>query len=630
MTDQKGLKWATPDGDAAETAVAGFVRPLIPVVLAIVTFLAFLPSLWCGFANLDDGKLIAENPAFRGLSWEHLRWMAGATLLGHWHPLTWLSFAIDYQLAGLKPYQYHLTNVLFHAANAPLLYAVILRLLRATRGLERGTASRLAAAAGTLLWSVHPLRVESVTWITERRDVLSGFFLLLTVLAYLRACPAGTGRAVASWGWYAASIGLLALSLLSKAWGMSFFAVAIVLDWYPLRRLPASPSAWLKPDAWPVLAQKMPYFALGLASAWIAGMAQRSSGATHGLEDWPLASRIAQACYGLVFYPWKTLWPTRLCILYDLPNGLNPLRPKYLACYAGLIAAVTVAVVLRRRAPWLGAAAAVYAICVAPVLGFLQSGDQFVADRYSYIACVPWSVLAAGLLAAAAGRVKAPLRAWVLAAPAAPALVLAWATWTQAWTWRDPVPLWRQAVEAEPMQLASHVNYGYTLDTRAKELEKQGRVREAGPLYEEALEHFRIATRLDPLDWRGWFPLANALRRKGEFAGAEGAYREAAKSMPQAYLPLVNLGFMLQRDLNRPDDALKAFREAVESVEHPRPGSFPSARPHLALGRALRDRGDTQGAGAAFTRALELAIQRQDSEAIQQARAELASLGNQK
>lgn len=600
-------------------------RWLIPALVFVVTCVLFAPSLSCGFVDLDDARLITENQAFRGLSWGHLRWMFGATDMGHWQPLTWLSYAIDYTIAGIDPRQFHLTNVLLHAANAALLYRVVLVLIGAAlRQRNIGDlALRAGAAAGALLWSFHPLRVESVTWATERRDVLSGFFLLLTALAYLRAFPPGTSRP-ASWGWYAVSVALLVLSLLSKAWGMSFFVIATILDWHPLGRLPRSPLHWARREVWPVLLQKLPYLALGLASARMASWAIRSIGAMRTLADWTLRERIAQAFYGLVFYLWKTLWPTKLCALYELRHGLNPLAPTYLACYALVLAGAAAVCLLRHRAPWLVAAALAYAVSVAPVLGLFQSGDQFVADRYSYIACIGWSVLAAGLIAILAAR---PGRfGWVLLCSLAVVGVLAWLTSRQIPAWTDSISLWRQGWRSDPTRMIPHVNYGFNVEVRARELEREGRTAQAAALFDEALEHYRIATRLQPRDGRGWYPLGNALKRRHDLAGAEAAYREAAKYLPQAYLPLVNLGYLLERDLNRPDEALVAFKEAVESVEHPRPGSSASAKPYLALGMALKNRGDIEGARTTFTRGLEMATRLGDTETVQQSRGQLAAL----
>ena len=327
------------------------------------------------------------------------------------------------------------------------------------------------------------------------------------------------------------------------------------------------------------------------------------------------------------------MWPTDLCALYELRHGLDPFAPEYIACYAAVIGAVVAVVILRKRAPWLAAAAAVYAVSVGPVLGLVQSGDQFMADRYSYIACMAWSALAAGWVGAMPARTKQGVRASAIAALAVltvSAAGMSVSTRAQERTWSDAGTLWKHAWQSGPTRMMPHVNYGLSRETRARALAQQGRAGEAEPLFEEALDHYRIATRLKPTDGRGWYPLGNALKRKRDFAGAEAAYRESARYLPQAYMPLVNLGNMLIDTLNRPDEAMEAYRAAVEAVEHPRPGSQPSAMPYLALGTGLKKRGDMEGARAAFARALEMAGPYHDPETAKEARLQLAAMATPK
>jgi protein O-mannosyl-transferase len=592
----------------------------LPVALFALTLIAFARSLGYGFVDFDDTKLITTNPDFRGLSPPHLKWMFGATLMGHWQPLTWVSYGIDYVIAGLDPWQYHFTNLLLHAANAVLLHWLIVRLMRAAMPGRDGPGLLVAAAAGSLLWAIHPLRVESVTWVTERRDVLSGFFLLLASLAYLRAFPPGSTRPV-SWPMYLASMLLLACSLMSKAWGMTFFVVITIVDWYPLRRLPESPLHWLRRSARPVILQKLPYMALGLGSAYMASTAQQAGRAVRTLAEWPIGARIAQAAYGLLFYPWKTLWPTDLCALYELRHGLNPLAPEYLLCYA-LVAGTGIAVLLTfRRRPAIAAAIGAYGVLISPVLGLHQSGDQFVADRYSYLACMPWSfLLAAGVLLAA------PLmRAWVRwGAVGGAAASLAAATWVQMHSWSSTVALWRHAWEGDPTRMVPHVNYGLAVEALARAHDAAGRPDQALELDDEAREHYTIATRLKPEDGRGWHALGNILRRRGDRAGAEAAFRHAIDHLPQAYMPLVNLANMI--DAERPAEALELYRRAVDEVENPRPGAQMeiSGVPFLTYGLALKRAGDLDGARRALERAL--AFEFSNEQVKREARLQLEAL----
>lgn len=570
---------------------------VLPLAVAVLSFLAFWPTLDNGLVDIDDLALLVEETRYRGLNAENIAWMFRATNLGHWQPLTWLSYAIDWEMAGgsedPRDFQravvaFHRTSMLLHAANAGLLSLAVFRLLAAA-GLGAGVWVRVAAAVGALLWAVHPLRVESVSWATERRDVLSVFFLLLSVLAYLRAFPPESTRP-ASVRPYIYSILLLAVSLLAKPWGMTFFVVATIIDWYPLRRLPRNPLEVLRRrDFWPVLWQKIPYVVLGLASARMATWAIHSIQAMRTLDDWPLQSRIVQAFYGLVWYPARTLWPTKLSPLYELRHGLNPWEPQYLACYAVVIGIGLLLLAFYKRVPALVAAASAYAVCIAPVLGLTQSGDQFVADRYAYLATISLFVLAAGGLAWGLNRLPEKRRVLAMAPALGLAVVAAALTWEQTKAWRDSVTLWGTAVRKEPRRMMAQINY-------AMNIQNEGRTA-------EAIEHLRIATKLGPKDGRPWYALAQLLKKTGDLQGAEAAYRESAKYLPQAYMPLVNLGNLL-RDTGRPDEALEAYKAAVHAVEHPRPGSVPSGMPYLSLGVALKARGDIEGAREAFLKAL--------------------------
>ena len=207
---------------------------LVPALIALVTFAAFLPTLQNQFVNWDDDDNFLGNPHYRGLTWTHLRWM-WTTHMGHYIPLTWMTLGLDYLLWGLNPVGYHLTSLLLHAANAVVFFFVVHRIL--TLALpspsERGHALAVAAGFAALVFAIHPLRVESVAWVTERRDVLSGLFYLLTILMYLRACARGArGR-----GWYWLSVAVFGCALLSKSMVVSLPVVLLILDVYPLRRL---------------------------------------------------------------------------------------------------------------------------------------------------------------------------------------------------------------------------------------------------------------------------------------------------------------------------------------------------------------------------------------------------------
>jgi hypothetical protein len=211
----------------------------VAALVGSATACAFMPAIGNGFVNFDDDRLLLHNPYLR-LPWpQKLAWMGVTTHMGHYQPLTWLSLSLDQAVAGLAPIIYHVDSLFLHTVCALLVYGLLATLLMRAPVTETSDRSRLwiCAAVGALFWSMHPLRVESVAWVAERRDPLSLVFWLLALTCYLKSVDVGRAE-LRSRRWYIASVAMLALSLVSKAWGMTFFLTLVVLDWYPLERLP--------------------------------------------------------------------------------------------------------------------------------------------------------------------------------------------------------------------------------------------------------------------------------------------------------------------------------------------------------------------------------------------------------
>ena len=317
-----------PDPSVAGTAPAA--RRRLGVFLFLLVLVAsaapFLPTLTAGFVNWDDDVNFTNNPAFRGLGWANLRWMLTATLMGHWIPLTWLTLGANYALGGLDPWGYHLVNVLIHAATAAVFFLVARRLVAVALG-GGGLAVDLGAALAALVFGTHPLRVESVAWITERRDVLCALFYMLAVLAYLRGVEGGR---VLAGRWRALALAAFAASLLSKAMSMTFPATLLLLDWYPLRR---GALGWRR-----LAAEKIPFAILGALAA-VGALLSVTRGATWtGFEVYGPSVRVAMSAYSFWFYPWKFVWPVGLSALYELPARVDPLAGRFLGaadCGAG-------------------------------------------------------------------------------------------------------------------------------------------------------------------------------------------------------------------------------------------------------------------------------------------------------
>ncbi|HEU4439855.1 MAG TPA: hypothetical protein VFT36_11430, partial [Methylomirabilota bacterium] len=358
----------------------------LPLLVALLALAAFLPALDGAFLNWDDDRNFLWNTAYRGLGWAQLRWMFTATWMGHYIPLTWLSLGLNYVLGGMAPWGYHLGNLLIHSANAGLLFFVARQLLTIATAptiaggsgdAEHARPARtadfavgLGAATAAVLWAVHPLRVESVAWVTERRDVLCGFFYLLAVLAYLRGTTRDrtlTGR------WLAASLLAFAAALASKAMAMTLPLTLLVLDVYPLRRLRLG---------WPALIrEKVGHVALAAIGALVASWAVTRGAGWTSYGDYGISARLAMTGYSFWFYPWKLIWPEKLSPLYELPARIDLLDPRFAWPSLGVVVVTVVLVLGRRRVPGVLAAWLQSMIVLAPVSGIAHAGHQLAHDR---------------------------------------------------------------------------------------------------------------------------------------------------------------------------------------------------------------------------------------------------------
>src|SRR5215510_2905098 len=416
----------------------------IACFVALVTFVTFLPALRNEFVNWDDYEVLVENFRYRGLGWEQLSWMFSTFHNGHYQPLSWMTFALDYLIWGMEPFGYHLTNLMLHAANAALLYLLALRLLSlaSLRPLSANDLGlRIAAVFAALFFSIHPLRVESVAWATERRDVLSGLFFLVTILCYVQAMayskdPSGRAR------WRNFALVAYGLSLLSKASGVTLPVILLILDVYPLRRLSGGPGKWWGSSVRAVWWEKVPFFFLAAGAAVIAPLAQSEAGAVAALRVHGLIARLAQSFYGLIFYLWKTILPWDLSPFYEVPRRLDPFFWPFLLSGA-MVVTLTIALFALKR-PWPAGLASwiCYVAILAPVLGFVQSGREMVADRYSYLSCLVWALLLGGGLYYLWQRYGDRKFRLLANGAAAILVILGVLTWKQVGVWHDSDRLW--------------------------------------------------------------------------------------------------------------------------------------------------------------------------------------------
>jgi tetratricopeptide (TPR) repeat protein len=556
----------TSGASLAPAATRGGVRALsayaVPLVLALVTFAVFSPALWNQFVEWDDQVNLTQNEGYRGLGPKQLKYFFTTVLMGHYIPLTWLTFGLDYVLWGMNPMGYHLTSLIIYAANAVVLYFVALRLLGRAAALA-DVPLRVGAVAATLFFTLHPLRAESVAWVTERRDVLSGLFFLLTILAYLMMCDATGGRR----RWLlVASAGYFALALVSKGSAMVLPAVLLVLDVYPLRRLSRR-----------VLIEKIPFVALGLACAAVTYYAQNASSFITPLERYPLSARIGMTFYSLWFYLWKTLVPMGLGPLYELPARVNPLDWRFLGPTLVVTALIVTLLALRRRAPAGLAVFAYYAIALGPVIGIVHSGHQLTHDRYSYLPGFGLAMLFGGLVGVAArGAAAGAFRPVIARALAAVGVLwiagLGTLAFHQVQIWRDTDTLWRFALDSQTDCVVCHNNLGASLGNNG--------------LYGLALEHFErgLAIRPDQVSQHYQMGLIHAI--SGDPQKAVDSYLIYLRQRPNDPDALSNLAMALV-NVHKPDEALAAAQAAVRvNAKH---AAANSTLGHVLLALGRRD-----------------------------------------
>jgi len=552
-----------------------------PLALALVTAVVFAPVLRAGFVDWDDPINFLENPYYRGLGWRQLRWMLTANVMGHWIPVTWLTLGADFAVWGMNPFGYHLTNLLLHSASAALFYFVSQRLLRLAMPAASPGILSLGAAVAALYFAVHPLRVESVAWITERRDLTSGLLFLLTILAYLKAHERPPAvRAV----WRLAALGAAALALASKSIVMGLPLVLLILDAYPLGRLGPRVRDWSSAQAWPVWREKIPFALLAVGTAAAAYLVQRSTGYLTPADP---SGRIGVVAYNVWFHIWKTVAPLNLGPIYELPPRVNPLELPYLLSAAGGLAITAAVWLLRRRWPAGLAIWAFYLVMLAPVTGIVHTGNHLGADRNTYVPCMGFALLVGALavtvvLAWRRGVLRAPIVAMALGVVAIWIGGLALTARVQSFVWHDSETLWRYAIEVDPGCAICHHNLGTSLGRR-------GAWAEAQALLERA-----IVLRPDASEFRGTYGIL--LIQMGRRPEGLAQLRYRLDHNPRDVNTRVNLGIALIED-GRPGEAIAEIGQALRV----KPDSVTALN---ALGRALLADGRVEPARAAFERAL--------------------------
>jgi Flp pilus assembly protein TadD len=575
---------------------------VICVLLGVVIFDVFGQTLGHGFVNYDDTIYVYENPVVtKGLTLEGVGWAFTHFHGGNWHPLTTISHLLDCQVYGLHAWGHHLTNVLLHAATAVLLFLML-------RELTGGWVWRCAFVA--MFFAIHPLRVESVAWISERKDVLSGVFFMLTLWAYARyarcAGPRGRWRKL-----YAMVVLWFLLGLMSKPMLVTTPFVLLLLDYWPLRRL-----QWA--SQFPrLLWEKLPLFALAIFSCVATAIAQQRKGAVTPWEYYPFILRMGNALVAYVVYLGKLAYPARLAVLY--PLSLDHGSPAWQVVAALLIlgALTAGAFLLRRSQPFVWVGWLWYLGMLVPVIGIIQVGSQAYADRYTYLPQI--GLYLAGTWAAAEWTGKWRHGRLALGGVAVAALgVLAVASFNQTSYWRDSIILWTHTLACTRDNYTAHHDLGNALLAQGQTAEavtqynQALRIRPDDPEAHyglgnallaqgqtaEAVTQYNEALRIRPDDPKAHNSLGTALAAQGQTAEAETQFNEALRINP-AYADVYNnLGNLLLQ-LGRTEEAAAEYREALRI-------NPANADVHNNLGNALSQLGRAEEAVAEYREAREL------------------------
>jgi hypothetical protein len=500
---------------------------LVCALLAATVLAVWSGTLRNGFVGSDDDFYVYENPhVLSGVTPSSVGWAFSTMYYGWWHPVTWLSHMLDVQLFGLSPAGHHATSLVLHTANTLLLYLL----------LSSMTGARWRSAAAAALFGLHPMRVESVAWVSERKDLLSAFFGLLSIAAYLRYVR---GKAKAA---YAASLVLFAFSLASKSMLVTLPFLLLLLDWWPLERLERSRAGAL-------LLEKLPYLVLSAASGFLTLVTQRHGRATMTL---PLAVRIDNAVLSYLQYIGKLFYPMRLAFLYPHPAVTH----GWLTVAAALALLLITATCLffGRRHRHLAWGWFWYAGALVPVLGLVQVGRQAMADRYTYMPEI-------GLVVIVVWGISDLTRGWrwrrvaLATATGACLLALSWLTVLQIRTWHDTTTLFEHALAVTHENAFMEVALGR---------------------WNQAVEHLEKTARLQPNSPEILYTLGAALENSGRVAEARERYEAALRLKPEYPEAHSNLGLLLLRQ-GEPLEALPHLSETARLAP-----DYPQAHEDLA------------------------------------------------
>ena len=573
------------------------LRYALAAGISLLTFTVYLSTLGNGFINWDDDIYIYNNAQLRTLDVPFFQWAFTNLISGSWMPVTWISYGIDHALWGLNPAGFHLTNSLIHAANTFIAVCLSILLLEVRSGTASASlpsfprdqwAVLVAGGVTGALFGLHSLRVESVAWIAERKDVLCTFFFLLSIMAHIRYAlflerEGGAGARTSFLNTrYLLTLSLFALALASKPMAITLPLVLLLLDWYPLYRIRSLQNLGI------AVIEKLPFLCAGLVVSWVTLYAQKTAGYLPLMNRVPLGDRMLVAVKALMMYLWKMAVPLNLSPLYPYPEVRSLFSAEYLSAIAltiGITAGCAVAV---RKQPFWLSLWGYYVITLLPVLGLVQAGQQSMADRYTYLpslgpflaagSIAGWGWRKAGSLGKLGPIIKSAMTAVALAA----ALILVSLTLNQIAFWKDTLALWNRAVAVEPHSLALFLrgsafrdqglaaaaiedyttviamdpNHAEPYLNRSLEFAKTGQ-------YDRAIEDLNVTLKLEPDNALAYMNRGVVFDRVGRYATAVEDLHKAVMLDPSNPLMYTNRGAILERG-GHLDQALSDYNKAIE------------------------------------------------------------------
>jgi Tfp pilus assembly protein PilF len=530
------------------------------VLLVVLTAFAYAPVAHYGFLNYDDPQYVTHNPnVTAGLTWQGLKWSFNVGYQSNWHPLTWLSHMLDVQLFGANAGAHHLTNVVLHIANTLLLFWFLLKVTRAP------AHSALIAA----FFAIHPLHVESVAWVSERKDVLSTFFGMLTLCAYAVYARRPRRRT------YFAMIGSFALSLMAKPMLVTLPFVLLLLDYWPLRRFTLREASNFRE----LVREKIPLLAMTLISSFVTYLAQKKGGSVVGTI--PVATRAANASVAYFDYLQRMFWPTKLAVLY--PAVLTAREGWWLAAL-GLVGISILSILTAERRPYLPVGWFLYLGTLVPVIGLVQVGRQATADRYSYVPLIGISLIVVFGISETLASVSWRKYVFVIVGGTAIGACL-WRTRTQLDYWASSRELWAHALDITSENELAQFNL-------AAALQDEGKV-------DEAIVHFSEAARIEPQNANAQYSFASILIKNHRSLDEAAAHLAQALSDQPDFAEAhdaLGIDYLIQGKLDR---AAGEFTEAIRLKP-----DYASA--HNNLGTVLGNQGQIDHAISEYTEAVRL------------------------